>query len=929
MRASEQEQTAGVGINEVAANFQRIGWGPVVNEQHDLGIDLFVQARDAQGIDRGLIVGVQVKAGKSYFRRPSSENEEAGWWYDERDTRHFDYWVNHGLPNLLVLHNVNTRISYWVHVTVNSVKSTGKGCKILVPENQTIDAEHADDLYSIACQQKAAPSIEGTALSGPRGGVPQGRRLRYALIVPRLLAPHPNAGYRNPVDAVQSVALLAQGRFRALEILVGERLNVPDPGDSVELSWTWRFAVALWKWARTGHLDPLKKVFEEANTSEEKAASGVMLACALRRHERYMDSVKVLSRLLDGNDLAPVDHGWVLVQRARTLADLGDIPQARRDAVEAQQAFKGDHDDITVSALAAAATWLLFTTASQASREPSDLQRDFEELITASDTAVSWWRIAAVAWGLSNAASRQFRAWAEHLSQPPESGIQYLFSAEFIADITGEHNRWRALSALAARQRLMNAETSNDRTQELDEGLQALRRSGDHQSFKRAFTRIKQDGPLEAIASIVRQIPPLAEWTHTTADSHFEALAVGGEFLEENTATELVMHLADLIEDPLDFAERLRPSGVVPFFALNAVQGLLSAANDCAHNRIALLMSELLDRGHIPNLYLAQTLNHIDFRCITPVAKQALRVRAQQDMGEKGASVLGWLSTHDYPTAKTELTGRAVNGDPDALKNLSGLAELNSGDAELLIPWLEELAQETVSDAHRGNSTLGGTDVASCLTWLNFQFPSEARWEEVTELLCDPLVAWHDKRAACWLIAQMPTQLPVNVRDTLTSNIDSVAQASTGVFFANRIGGIGTVLAIAIGALSDAEAERQAIRLTYGSLQERRDVALLLGLNLCPNLQPILASQISDTHPDIRSAAARAVGRLSAANPNRALTTLTRELTARDGTLLPTELLIGLSEGDAPLSTIGIEVAQALQEHPSARIRGFARSQLQ
>ncbi|MCY4650241.1 MAG: hypothetical protein OXC98_07715 [bacterium] len=112
-------------------------------------------------------------------------------------------------------------------------------------------------------------------------------------------------------------------------------------------------------------------------------------------------------------------------------------------------------------------------------------------------------------------------------------------------------------------------------------------------------------------------------------------------------------------------------------------------------------------------------------------------------------------------------------------------------------------------------------------------------------------------------------------------------------------------------------------------LQERRALALLLGLNLCPNLQPILASQISDIHPDIRSAAAGAVGRLGAANPNRALTTLTRELATKDGILLPTELLIGLCEGDAPLSTMEIEVVQALQEHPSARIRGFARSQLQ
>jgi len=55
----------------VTAALQRIGWGPVaLNVQHDLGTDLFVQARDDRGFDRGLPVGVQVKAGSSCFEQP-------------------------------------------------------------------------------------------------------------------------------------------------------------------------------------------------------------------------------------------------------------------------------------------------------------------------------------------------------------------------------------------------------------------------------------------------------------------------------------------------------------------------------------------------------------------------------------------------------------------------------------------------------------------------------------------------------------------------------------------------------------------------------------------------------------------------------------------------------------------------------------------
>lgn len=87
MRASEQEQTGGVGVNEVAAKFERIGWGPVPNTLHDLGIDLFVQARDDRLFDRGLIVGVQVKGGPSWFTEPAlaEDGSLGGWWFREPD----------------------------------------------------------------------------------------------------------------------------------------------------------------------------------------------------------------------------------------------------------------------------------------------------------------------------------------------------------------------------------------------------------------------------------------------------------------------------------------------------------------------------------------------------------------------------------------------------------------------------------------------------------------------------------------------------------------------------------------------------------------------------------------------------------------------------------------------------------------------------
>ena len=75
MRESEPKQTGSIGESEVEANFKRIGWAPVRNSEHDLGTDILVAARDFRRFDRGLIVGVQVKAGPSYFSKPLAEED--------------------------------------------------------------------------------------------------------------------------------------------------------------------------------------------------------------------------------------------------------------------------------------------------------------------------------------------------------------------------------------------------------------------------------------------------------------------------------------------------------------------------------------------------------------------------------------------------------------------------------------------------------------------------------------------------------------------------------------------------------------------------------------------------------------------------------------------------------------------------------------
>jgi hypothetical protein len=78
----ERESAATAGVSQVKADFEWLGWGSIENTSHDLGTDLAVMARDARRFDHCRPLGVQVKAGASYFEEPETDDQGAliGWW---------------------------------------------------------------------------------------------------------------------------------------------------------------------------------------------------------------------------------------------------------------------------------------------------------------------------------------------------------------------------------------------------------------------------------------------------------------------------------------------------------------------------------------------------------------------------------------------------------------------------------------------------------------------------------------------------------------------------------------------------------------------------------------------------------------------------------------------------------------------------------
>jgi Domain of unknown function (DUF4365) len=372
-----------------------------------------------------------------------------GWWYYEPDARHFDDWVRHGLPHLLLLHDLEARVSYWVHVTGGAVVSTGKGYKILVPRAQTVDAEHRDELLAVAARGKPVISLEGSAWTAPAAGIGPARLLRYAVMAPRLVAPHPNAGISSPIGPEQAVAMFLQCRPQYYERFAHAHSAVP----SVEQAagsrvWSWRFAAAVARLVTDGATDAFLPLVADAPSPDRRAAACVLAACALMNDDSHDEAIEVLTTHVDS--MTPVDHAWLLVQRARARAEIGQVELARQDAVQAQRSLVGDPDDVTASAIGGAAALLLFTTADWGTK-------DLDKVIIASDTTVAWWRSQTISYGLVDGISRTFKRWAEDESVSfggEDVANNRLLSAKLNADVTGDHQAWRTSGSLLARHNL-------------------------------------------------------------------------------------------------------------------------------------------------------------------------------------------------------------------------------------------------------------------------------------------------------------------------------------------------------------------------------------------------------------------------------------------------------------------------------------------
>ncbi|QPB81547.1 DUF4365 domain-containing protein [Pseudoalteromonas rubra] len=133
MKIKNSANTDRIGVQITGGLFEIAGY--IFREQSvsDYGIDAQIEVVQ-DGEVTGKLIALQIKSGKSQFKEKTAEG-----YIFRGDREHLDYWLNHSLPVLVVLCDIDNKVCYWQAVTAQSITRTRKSWKMLVPFYQRIN----------------------------------------------------------------------------------------------------------------------------------------------------------------------------------------------------------------------------------------------------------------------------------------------------------------------------------------------------------------------------------------------------------------------------------------------------------------------------------------------------------------------------------------------------------------------------------------------------------------------------------------------------------------------------------------------------------------------------------------------------------------------------------------------------------------------
>lgn len=921
MRASKESTTGGVGATEVMGLFERIGWAPVENpDRHDLGTDLFVLARDPRRFDRGALVGVQVKGGPSWFSEAAldGDGEVAGWWH-RNDSYHFDYWIKHQVPHLVVLYDIDARVGYWVHVTASNCESTGKGCKILVPKSNTVSEDDASRLLEIALAQRGAISLEGTNFDAASTRVPPNDRLRYALLIPRLIAPHANRSTSRALEPEEAVALLVLLHVPRLRERLEKSHHWPSLDEKpLNKDWRWQFAFALWRFIAYDDKSGLEEIQSTAVREDWRAALSVLRAAAELSVGDPCEGSLLVADELARDRAAPVDHAWLHLHASRLAGEAGLRDEAKTHALQAIGLLAGVGDDPTASLLSGIAHRTIFSLTSW-----KESAESMSEALRAGDNAGSWWRDQQLRWALDAAAISQFREWAQDSSSrwDAEPPMQQLLPSKFMALFSADR-----IGLAVAEARLGRVGTQCAKTEdEFRWAYAQLLNSGDKESVVLAGSRAWRYGPARVLAELSSDCVP-KKFSPGRVDALLEFWREFGDLGAPTSADEVVLWC---LNTTIKQGVGREAHGVTPQISglLGAISGALGACSAPLLEKVATELHAMpVHSTHLGEICsIAEELERLAPNVLDAQLFLALAERSAEPT--ELARLLGIAAKLGSETAHARLLEAAKANNVLAAIVAFEAGAFTEETAEHCSQLLARLLGRARKHASRGTSFVGRrVDLCMFLVKLSLSFPRAARWAEVMSYLGDSAIDANHKKSSVWQIVRNSARLPRDAANLLAHQVPGL-QASfyrrSNLFDVKTeqrsAAGLADLVQFGQSGQSDGEVENFVSNALAAEAGDRQMAWLVLCERRPAGYDLLALQSLSDDDPSIRAGAARFLARRVEDGADTPALRRAVERISKDGSvLIPRAFVVELTN---QCSAWAKPLIEPLREHPSALVR--------
>lgn len=843
--------TGSRGELKAAVIFADIGWAPPVKLSEDIGTDLVTFARDnsapeekEHSWDLGAPVFMQVKGSDTEYLKPAHKrNGEQGWWFSETGTYHFDHWLSFGLPYLLVLVDTENQIGYWAEVTGEAIVSTGKGRKIFVPVDQTVDVDHLEALNQVAVSRRKY-ALEGTAWKGALSGLGPSDRLRNALLVPRLVAPHPNRSVEK-VEFEEAAAMVMRNRHSELVHRAGQgQCPAPDAWET-HRDWGWRFVHALHELVTHGAGGTFEQLALEARHRYERDACLIIDACANYTRHKVADA---LASLVTTSATRPADRGWHLIHRAALLLELDQPVDAAAAAKKALVAAKALDGDLSVSVIRGAAASLLYSVAGFAAG-------DLGATITAQDNAGSWWRAQDISWALQKDLELRFQVWTSDDTHHVVVGAagDDLATVAWNAAFSGSWASWRHLTAMKV-QLTLPAEDDSIR---VAEALRTLVYLGERKEAKNAARKIWMDGPFDALQKVL-ELLAYEPWSKRDEGPAMGVFTEAGDLLDAAAAD----HVIDRVIELLTIGGRVRHhgSGWADRWgeADGALRRVLKAATPRAHKSVADFITAEFPGCDDPVAHsLVRVASAVNMPCLGATRVNRL-VRIATARTDRYSIDLLEIAAPHSAAALTELRAQADAGNQRAVRSLLVAGSNNQQDFLVFGRGSARTVRSMVQAARGEGGTIQITDYVNDplddLTIAAINTGDTKLWKEVTDSLESCVLEQTQQQDALRRLASRFHTLPPHVQGKLREIAPNLHGPSLASLFGKRNEYSAAVvqLRIAAGTVPDLEVEALL-------LSERKDDPVgfvrTLGAWDSDRKLPFLATTVVDDNPRVRAQA--------------------------------------------------------------------------